>query len=81
MGSRLAGALPGETTRYLLVYEEPHIGKILREEVEAVVTAANGRLLAWHDAIGTALAVSEDTGFAPSAVAQVRRAATLGKLT
>lgn len=71
-GGRLAGALQGETTRYLLVYEEAQIGKVSKEEVEAVVAAASGRLLAWHDAIGTALAVSEDTGFAPNAVAQVR---------
>lgn len=63
----------GETTRYLMVYEEGAIGGVTEEEVRRVVEAAGGQLLAWHPAIGTALAASQNTGFSPNAVAQVRR--------
>ena len=74
----MAGALQGETTRYLLVYEEAHIGQVTEAEVAAAVAAAGGRLLAWHASIGTALAASEDTAFSPNAVAQVRRRTSCG---
>ena len=68
---RMAAVRPGQTAQYLLVYEEQHIASVTRQEVETVVIAANGRLLEWHAAIGTALAASEDSAFSPNAVAKV----------
>lgn len=70
-GRRRAGALLGETTRYLLVYEVGSMAAVTEADVRQVVEAAGGTLLAWHPAIGTALAASENTGFSPDAVAQV----------
>ena len=42
-------------------------------QVRQLVESAGGTLLAWHPAIGTAVAASQNTGFSPKAVAKVRR--------
>lgn len=78
-GGGVALKLPRSLQNYLLVYKEGEEGTVSEAEVAALCEGAEGQLLTWHAAIGTALCSSANPDFVNDVIARVRVAQCLSR--